>query len=59
MRAAARAALQRIGFDLDVTRAVETYSVAEQQAVELAKALRKKARVLCWMSRPRPCRNPT
>lgn len=46
MRAAARAALQRIGFDLDVTRAVETYSVAEQQAVELAKALRKKARVL-------------
>ncbi len=46
MRAEARAALQRIGFDLDVTRAVESYSVAEQQAVELAKALRKKARVL-------------
>ena len=46
MRAEARAALQRIGFDLDVTRAVETYSVAEQQAVELAKALRKRARVL-------------
>lgn len=46
MRAEANAALQRIGFDLDVTRAVETYSVAEQQAVELAKALRKKARVL-------------
>lgn len=46
MRAEAREALRRIGFDLDVTRAVETYSVAEQQAVELAKALRKKARVL-------------
>ncbi len=39
-------ALARIGFDLDVRRPVGDYSVAEQQAVELAKALRKKARLI-------------
>ncbi len=41
-----REALARIGYDLDVRRAVGQYSVAEQQAVELAKALRKNARVI-------------
>ena len=39
-------ALARIGYDLDVRRPVSHYSVAEQQAVELAKALRKKARLI-------------
>ncbi len=46
MAAEARKALARVGFDLDVRRAVSTFSVAEQQAVELAKALHKDARVL-------------
>ena len=41
-----REALVRIGYDLDVRRPVGQYSVAEQQAVELAKALRKNARVI-------------
>ena len=34
----ARTALARVGFDLDVRRPVASFSVAEQQAVELAKA---------------------
>lgn len=46
MQVEARKALARVGFDLDVRRAVSTFSVAEQQAVELAKAIRKDARVL-------------
>jgi ribose transport system ATP-binding protein len=46
MQAQARAALDRVGFDLDVRRPVGSYSTAEQQAVELAKALHKDARVL-------------
>jgi ribose transport system ATP-binding protein len=46
MQQGAREALARIGFDLDVRKPVGSYSVAEQQAVELAKALRKKARVI-------------
>jgi ribose transport system ATP-binding protein len=46
MRAAARDALDRVGFDLDVRRPVASFSTAEQQAVELAKALHKDARVL-------------
>jgi len=46
MRRTAAEALGRIGFDLDVRRPVASYSVAEQQAVELAKALRKQARVI-------------
>ena len=46
MHCQAREALERIGFDLDVRRPVGSYSVAEQQAVELAKALRKKASVI-------------
>jgi len=46
MRETAVQALKRIGFELDVARPISSYSVAEQQAVELAKALQKKARVL-------------
>lgn len=46
MKSQAEAALARIGFDLDVRRPVSSFSVAEQQAVELAKALHKKARIL-------------
>ena len=42
----AEQALARIGYDLDVRRPVGQYSVAQQQAVELAKALRKKARLI-------------
>ena len=41
-----QAALSRIGYNLDVRRPVGSYSVAEQQAVELAKALRKNARLI-------------
>ncbi len=41
-----REALARIGYDLDVRRPVAHFSVAEQQAVELAKALRKNARLI-------------
>ena len=41
-----REALARIGYDLDVRRPVGEFSVAEQQAVELAKALRKRARLI-------------
>ena len=46
MIAMSEEALARIGYDLDVRKPVAHYSVAEQQAVELAKALRKKARVI-------------
>ncbi|WP_431245925.1 ATP-binding cassette domain-containing protein [Leifsonia xyli] len=46
MQAQARDALARVGFDLDVRQPVSSFSVAEQQAVELAKALHKDARVL-------------
>ena len=46
MQAEARTALDRVGFELDVRRPVGSYSTAEQQAVELAKALHKDARVL-------------
>lgn len=46
MRRQAEQALQRIGFEIDVRKPVASFSVAEQQAVELAKALRKKARVI-------------
>ena len=41
-----REALARIGYNLDVRRPVAHYSVAEQQAVELAKALHKNARLI-------------
>ena len=46
MNVIAEQALERVGFKLNVTRAVSDYSVAEQQAVELAKALRKDAKIL-------------
>jgi ribose transport system ATP-binding protein len=46
MRRTAQEALARIGFHLDVRQPVASFSVAEQQAVELAKALHKKARIL-------------
>ncbi|QJU52762.1 sugar ABC transporter ATP-binding protein [Herbiconiux sp. KACC 21604] len=42
----AQDALARVGFDLDVRAPVGSFSTAEQQAVELAKALHKDARVL-------------
>jgi ribose transport system ATP-binding protein len=46
MQTKARDALARVGFDLDVRLPVSSFSVAEQQAVELAKALHKNPRVL-------------
>lgn len=46
MKSQAEAALARIGFDLDVRLPVASFSVAEQQAVELAKALHKDVRIL-------------
>jgi ribose transport system ATP-binding protein len=46
MQLEAREALDRVGFHLDVRQPVGSYSTAEQQAVELAKALHKDARVL-------------
>jgi len=46
MVARSEEALARIGYRLDVRRAVGSYSVAEQQAVELSKALRKNARLI-------------
>lgn len=46
MQEKAQLALARVGFEFDVRRAVASLSVAEQQGVELAKALHKDARVL-------------
>jgi ribose transport system ATP-binding protein len=46
MKAQAERALARVGVALDVNRLVSSYSVAEQQAVELAKAIHRDARVL-------------
>lgn len=46
MQEEARHALERVGFDLDVRKPVAHYSVAEQQGVELAKALRKQAQLI-------------
>jgi ribose transport system ATP-binding protein len=46
MIADARALLGRLGVDVDVTRAAGRLSVAEQQFVEIAKALSRSARVL-------------
>lgn len=46
MKEGARDALDRVGFDIDVTRPVASFSTAQQQAVELAKAIHKQARVL-------------
>jgi len=46
MKAQAREALERVGFALDVSAVVGALSVAEQQAVELAKAIHRDAKVL-------------
>jgi ribose transport system ATP-binding protein len=46
MRAKAREALEWLGFDIDADAKVGALTVAEQQAVELAKALHRSARVL-------------
>lgn len=46
LRNVASHTLNNLGFDIDVRRAVRTLSIAEQQAVEIAKALHHKARVL-------------
>ncbi len=46
MRNGAQEALARVGFNLNVSQPVSHFSVAEQQGVELAKALRKKARIV-------------
>jgi ribose transport system ATP-binding protein len=46
MQRQAEEALARVGFYLDVRLPVSHFSVAEQQAVELAKALHKKARII-------------
>ncbi|MGH3217317.1 MAG: sugar ABC transporter ATP-binding protein [Streptosporangiaceae bacterium] len=46
MRTVARENLGRLGFDLNPRLAVESLSVAEKQAVEIAKALCQQARVL-------------
>lgn len=46
VRRRAEAAVQRVGFSLDVREPVGNLSVAEQQGVELAKALHKKARII-------------
>ncbi|MDO8208928.1 sugar ABC transporter ATP-binding protein [Conexibacter sp. CPCC 206217] len=46
VRAEARADLERLGFEIDVRRPVGELSMAHQQAVEIAKALRQNARVV-------------
>lgn len=46
MRRRARAALDRIGLDVDLDRPVGTLGVARQQLVEIAKALSTDARIL-------------
>jgi ribose transport system ATP-binding protein len=46
MKAEAQALLGRLGVELDVTRPVARLSVAEQQFVEIAKALARSARIL-------------
>ena len=46
MRENARDALDWLGYDIDVNARVGSLSVAEQQAVELAKALHRNARIL-------------
>jgi len=46
MRREARALLQRLGVDLDASRLVSQLSIAEQQFVEIAKALGRSARIL-------------
>jgi ABC-type sugar transport system ATPase subunit len=42
----ARASVQRLGLDIDVRQPVETFSAAERQLIEIAKALCQNARVI-------------
>jgi ribose transport system ATP-binding protein len=46
MRRRAQEAIERVGFRIDVRETLGNLSVAEQQAVELAKALHKQVRIL-------------
>ncbi|MDR1137375.1 MAG: sugar ABC transporter ATP-binding protein [Synergistaceae bacterium] len=46
LRSDAKAALQRIGFDIDVGAQVSDMSVAYQQMIEITKALNKKVQIL-------------
>lgn len=46
MRRRARDTLREIGFELDVSRPADSYSIAEQQGIELAKALHREARII-------------
>jgi ribose transport system ATP-binding protein len=46
MRSDAKAALGRIGFEIDVTKQVADLSVAYQQMIEITKAVNKKVRIL-------------
>lgn len=46
MRSIAEEALRRVGFRLDVRQPVSQLSVAEQQAVEIAKVLHRQARII-------------
>jgi ribose transport system ATP-binding protein len=46
MRRRAKEAVERVGFRIDVRETVGNLSVAEQQAVELAKALHRQVRIL-------------
>jgi ribose transport system ATP-binding protein len=45
-RAEARADLERLGFDIDVSRPVQSLPLANQQAVEIAKVMRRNAKVI-------------
>ncbi|MGY1590895.1 sugar ABC transporter ATP-binding protein [Geodermatophilus sp. SYSU D00708] len=46
VRARAREALRLLGFDIDVRRTVESLPIAHRQAVEIAKAVGRDARIL-------------
>jgi ribose transport system ATP-binding protein len=46
VRRAAQNTLRSLGFDIDIDRRVGSLSIAEQQAVEIAKALHRRAKVL-------------
>lgn len=46
MRSRARAALERIGLDIDVERQVGTLGIAQQQLIEIARALSLESRLL-------------
>ena len=50
----ARQLLQHVGLNINPRKLVSSLSVAEQQLVEIAKALAIDARLGSWMSQPRP-----